>query len=234
MYKDPSLPPRPLVGRRAEPSATPPGCRTYQSVYQCDTLAGSRDRLRCLIHGSSGLRPSTAWLRSGHPQGVPASTPSRRVLALADPSQRVPTPIDLAQRVPTPIDPSRRMPVLTDFVRLVVEPEATTSHRLMDPDWDPRFIATGRAATAAKTCGPIDALTSTPCGSQSLSLRCAATRMGARSEINSHTSVLATLWFDRCLGSAHPCGCSHAGSQMRHPHRVPLHAGCQRVASRHF
>ena len=205
-----------------------------------------------------GATPLDLWLRSGHPQGVPASTPvstpsrrvpaladpsqrvptpidfARRVLALADPSQRVPTPIDLAQRVPTPIDPSRRMPVLTDFVRLVVEPEATTSHRLMDPDWDPRFIATGRAATAAKTCGPIDALTSTPCGSQSLSLRCAATRMGARSEINSHTSVLATLWFDRCLGSAHPCGCSHAGSQMRHPHRVPLHAGCQRVASHHF
>ena len=127
MYKDPSLPPRPLAGRRAEPSATPPGCRTYQSVYQCDTLAGSRDRLRCLIHGSSGLRPST--------------------------------------------------------------------------------------------CGPIDVLTSTPCGSQRLSLRCAATRMGARSEINSHTSVLATLWFDRCLGSGHPCVCSHAGSQMRSPVR---------------
>ena len=44
------------------------------------------------------------------------------------------TPIDFAQRVPTPIDPFRRMPVLTDFARLVVEPEATTSHRLMDPD----------------------------------------------------------------------------------------------------
>ena len=196
MYKDPSLPPRPLVGRRAEPSATPPGCRTYQSVYQCDTLAGSRDRLRCLIHGSSGLRPSTAWLRSGHPQGVPASTP-------------VSTP---SRRVPTPIDPSRRMLVLTDFARLVVDPEATTSHRLMDPDRDPRFIATGRAATAAMTCGQINVRTSTPCGSQSLSLRCDATRMGARSEINSHTSVLATLWFDRCLGSGHPCGCSHAGS----------------------
>ena len=185
-----------------------------------------------------GATPLDLWLRSGHPQGVPASTPvstpSRRVPALADPSQWVPTPIDFAQRVPTPIDPSRRVPVLTDFARLVVDPEATTSHRLMDPDRDPRFIATGRAATAAMTCGQINVRTSTPCGSQSLSLRCDATRMGARSEINSHTSVLATLWFDRCLGSAHPCGCSHAGSQMRHPHRVPLHAGCQRVASRHF
>ena len=153
-----------------------------------------------------GATPLDLWLRNGHPQGVPAtapvSTPSRRVPALADPSRRV----------PTPIDPSRRMPVLTDFARLVVDPEATTSHRLMDPDRDPRFIATGRAATAAMTCGPIDVLTSTTCGSQSLSLRCAATRMGARSEINSHTSVLATLWFDRCLGRGHPCGCSHAGS----------------------
>ena len=153
-----------------------------------------------------GATPLDLWLRNGHPQGVPAtapvSTPSRRVPALADPSRRV----------PTPIDPSRRMPVLTDFARLVVDPEATTSHRLMDPDRDPRFIATGRAATAAMTCGQINVRTSTPCGSQSLSLRCDATRMGARSEINSHTSVLATLWFDRCLGSGHPCGCSHAGS----------------------
>ena len=143
-----------------------------------------------------GAAPLDLWLRNGHPQGVPASTP-------------VSTP---SRRVPTPIDPSRRMPVLTDFARLVVDPEATTSHRLMDPDRDPRFIATGRAATAAMTCGQINVRTSTPCGSQSLSLRCDATRMGARSEINSHTSVLATLWFDRCLGSGHPCGCSHAGS----------------------
>ena len=133
-----------------------------------------------------GATPLDLWLRSGHPQGVPATA-----------------------SVSTP---SRRMPVLTDFARLVVDPEATTSHRLMDPDRDPRFIATGRAATAAMTCGQINVRTSTPCGSQSLSLRCDATRMGARSEINSHTSVLATLWFDRCLGSGHPCGCSHAGS----------------------
>ncbi|MDD7469319.1 MAG: hypothetical protein SPI16_00510 [Porphyromonas sp.] len=45
------------------------------------------------------------------------------------------------------------MPVLTDFARPVVDPEATTSHRLRDPDRDPRFIATSRAATAAMTCG---------------------------------------------------------------------------------
>ena len=126
--------------------------------------------MRCLIHGSSGLRPSTSWLGNEHPQGVPATVP------VSTPSRRVP-----------------------------------------DPVRDPRFLATGRAATAAMTCGEIDVLTSTPCGSQSLSLRCAATRMGAGSGINSHTSVLATSWFDRCLGNGYPCGCSHAGSQMSHP-----------------
>ena len=160
-----------------------------------------------------GATPLDLWLRSGHPQGVPASTP------VSTPSRRVPALADLSQWVPTPIDFAQRVPVLTDFARLVVDPEATTSHRLMDPDRDPRFIATGRAAIAAMTCGQINVRTSTPCGSQSLSLRCAATRMGARSEINSHTSVLATLWFDRCLGNGHPCGCSHACSQMRSPVR---------------
>lgn len=36
---------------------------------------------------------------------------------------------------------------------------------VMDPDRDPRFIATDRAAIAAMTCGQIDLLTPTPCGS---------------------------------------------------------------------
>jgi len=40
-------------------TSTPPGCRTYQSVNQCDALAGSRDCLLCPVHGSSGLRPLT-------------------------------------------------------------------------------------------------------------------------------------------------------------------------------
>ena len=69
MYKDPSLPPRPLVGRRAEPSATPPWCRTYQSVNQCDALAGARDYLLCPFHGSSGLRPSTRGYGAGTRKG---------------------------------------------------------------------------------------------------------------------------------------------------------------------
>ena len=95
-----------------------------------------------------GATPLDLWLRSEHPQGVPASTP-------------VSTP---SRRVPATADPSRRVPVLTDFARLVVDPEATTSHRLMDPDRDPRFIATGRAATAAMTCGQFNVLTSTLVG----------------------------------------------------------------------
>ena len=33
-----------------------------ESGNRCDTLAGSRDLLRCPVHGSSGLRPSTSWL----------------------------------------------------------------------------------------------------------------------------------------------------------------------------
>ena len=46
----------------------PAGCRTYQSFNQCDTLAGSRDRLQRPIHRSSGLK-------SGHPyRGASFST----------------------------------------------------------------------------------------------------------------------------------------------------------------
>ena len=38
------------------------------------TPSRGRDRYGCLVHGSSGLRPSTTWLGSGHPQGVLRST----------------------------------------------------------------------------------------------------------------------------------------------------------------
>ena len=37
-----------------------------------------------------------------------------------------------------------------------------------------------------------------------------ATRKGSGHKINSHTSVFATSWLDRCLGSGHPCGCGYA------------------------
>ncbi|WP_288965111.1 hypothetical protein, partial [uncultured Porphyromonas sp.] len=42
---------------------------SHISVSQCDTLAGSRDSLRCLIHGSSGLRPSTGGYEAGTRKG---------------------------------------------------------------------------------------------------------------------------------------------------------------------
>ena len=68
MYKDPSLPPRPLVGRRAEPSATPLGCRTYQGVSQSvrhpGGVAGSLAMPDPRVVGTMPLDPG---LKSGHP-----------------------------------------------------------------------------------------------------------------------------------------------------------------------
>ena len=84
-----------------------------------------------------GATPLDLWLRNGHPQGVPATT-------------------DPARWVTDPIDPYRWVPG-TAFI--------TIYHRPEDPARDPRFIATGRAATAAMTCGHIIARTPTPCGS---------------------------------------------------------------------
>ncbi len=42
--------------------------------------------------------------------------------------------------------------------------EGRRHNGMLDPVRDPRFIATGRAAIAAKTCGKVDVLTSTPPG----------------------------------------------------------------------
>ncbi|WP_155802378.1 hypothetical protein [Porphyromonas bennonis] len=84
-----------------------------------------------------GAAPLDLWLRNGHPQGVPAPT---------DPYRRVPTPTNPARWVTDPA-----------FIALYHRPE--------DPARDPRFIATGRAATAAMTCGQIIVRTATPCGS---------------------------------------------------------------------
>ena len=68
MYKDPSLPPRPLVGRRAEPSATPLGGRTYQGVRQSvrhpDGVAGSLAMPDPRVFGAT---PLDLGLKSGHP-----------------------------------------------------------------------------------------------------------------------------------------------------------------------
>ena len=72
------------------------------------------------------------------------------------------TPLDLwlgnghPQGVPTPTDP----------IRLVTGHAFIALYQWVeDPARDPRFIATGRAATAAMTCGQILVRTATPCGS---------------------------------------------------------------------
>ena len=94
-----------------------------------------------------GATPLDLWLRNGHPQGVP-------------------TPIDPYRRVPTPTDPARWVPALIDPYRRIPHPAFIALYRWVeDPARDPRFIATGRAATAAMTCGQIIVRTATPCGS---------------------------------------------------------------------
>ena len=98
-----------------------------------------------------GAAPLDLWLGNGHPQGVPAPT---------NPARQVPDPafIALSQRM---MDPA--------FVATYHRPEDPAFIALYrlgeDPARDPRFIATGRAATAAMTCGQIIVRTSTPCGS---------------------------------------------------------------------
>ena len=89
------------------------------------------------------------------PQGVGNKmSPCPRVFGAA--------PLDLwlgnghPQGVPATTDPYRWVPG-TAFI--------TIYHRPEDPARDLRFIATGRAATAAMTCGQIIVRTSTPCGS---------------------------------------------------------------------
>ncbi|WP_297132853.1 hypothetical protein [uncultured Porphyromonas sp.] len=84
-----------------------------------------------------GAAPLDLWLRNGHPQGVPTLT-----------------------------DTYRWGPALIDPYRWVEDPAFITLYRwVADPARDPRFIATGRAATAAMTCGQIIVRTKTPCGS---------------------------------------------------------------------
>ena len=102
------------------------------------------------VFGASHL---DLWLRNGHPQGVPT---------LTDPARWVSAPTDAYRWVPALTDPYRWVPAQTDPARRIPHPAfITIYHRPEDPDRDPRFIATGRAATAAMTCGQI----STPCGS---------------------------------------------------------------------
>ena len=121
---------------------------------QCDPLGVGNKMSPC--PRVFGATPLDLWLRNGHPQGVPTLTDTYRwVPALTDPARWVPAPTDPYRWVPVQIDPYLR----------VTDPEATTSYRPEDPARDPRFIATGRAAIAAMTCGQIIVRTSTPCGS---------------------------------------------------------------------
>ena len=104
-----------------------------------------------------GATPLDLWLRNGHPQGVPTtSDPARWGSALVDPYQGV----------PAPTDPARWGSALVDPYRWMADPAFIALYRRgEDPARDLRFIATGRAATAAMTCGQIIARTATPCGS---------------------------------------------------------------------
>ena len=82
-------------GIASNPS-TPPGCRTDCLIGKCDTLAGSRDCLRCPVHGSSGLRPSTTWLKSGHPyRGASSSTLHYELNSFCTTQMRHPCPITI-------------------------------------------------------------------------------------------------------------------------------------------
>ena len=134
-----------------------------------------------------GAAPLDLWLGNGHPQGVPAPTnPARQVpdpafIAL---SQRMTGPAYIALyrrgEDPTFIALYQRM-MDSAYIALYRRGEdpafVATYHRPADPAFialyrrgadparDPRFIATGRAATAAMTCGQIIVRTSTPCGS---------------------------------------------------------------------
>ena len=128
-----------------------------------------------MIHGSSGLRPSDLWLGSGHPQGVPCQCLFFDTRAL----QNAPLPSAL----------------LTKTIPL--------SQWVMDPARDPGFLATGRAAIAAKTCGQIDVLTTTPCGSpgKGVAARRPTRGRGGRGGVLHIGHRFAD---DRCLWSKHP------------------------------
>ena len=86
------------------------------------------------------------------------------------------------------------------------DPVATISSReVMDPARDPRFIATGRAATAAKTCGQIKALTATPPGCRTSSpLLCDP--KGSRMYASADPRVFGASPLDPWLWSGHPQG----------------------------
>ena len=72
------------------------------------------------------------------------------------------TPLDLWLRNGHP----QGVPAPTDPYRWVTDHAFIALYRWVeDPARDPRFIATGQAATAAMTCGQTIVRTATPCGS---------------------------------------------------------------------
>ena len=92
--------------------------------------------------------------------------PYRWVTTPTDPYRWVTTPTDPYRWVRTSIVPARWVPAPTDPYRWVMDHAFIALYRWVeDPARDLRFIATGRAATAAMTCGQTIVRTATPCGS---------------------------------------------------------------------
>ena len=75
-----------------------------------------------------------------------------------------------------------------------------------DPARDPRSIATGRAATAAMTCGKVSVLTSTPPGCRTSSPPPSATHKGSLSFASADPRVIGATPLDPRLWSGHPGG----------------------------
>ena len=83
--------------------------------------------------------------------------------------------------------------------------EADTIMAVLDPARDPRFIATGQAATAAKTCGKVSVLTPTPPGCRT-SPSPSATHKGSLSYASADPRVIGATPLDPRLWSGHPGG----------------------------
>ncbi len=84
--------------------------------------------------------------------------------------------------------------------------EADTIYGMPDPARDPRSIATGRAATAAMTCGKVSVLTSTPIGCRTSSPPPSATHKGSLSFASADPRVIGATPLDPRLWSGHPGG----------------------------
>ena len=141
MYKDPSLPPRPLAGRRER-----------------GFLLGDPDRVSYIRVRRPGGVAIACFARS---TGLRGYAPRPEAMERAPARGASPPPGALSYRTGRcPIGQVGRGGRARCLIGRGDDPFAG----VMDPDRDPRFIATGRAAIAAMTCGQIDLLTSTPLG----------------------------------------------------------------------